>query len=129
MAAYLGKAAQSPFLNHVGFKIVETAADDLILKLTIQTEHHNINHTLHGGVHAAMLESIQSLAIQTIYQAKSSVMNLNIHYLAPVFTGEIFASARIIQKGYKVAAVESKIVDIEQKLIAKGSGVYQILRD
>lgn len=129
MAAYLEKVEQSPFLNHVGFEIVEFDSDEPALKLTVKKDHHNINQSMHGGVHAAMLESLQSLVVQKAYQTKASVMNVNIHYLAPVSEGEILATARIIQKGYKIAMIESKLVDQNQQLIATGTGVYKIVRD
>ncbi|XJZ28870.1 PaaI family thioesterase [Bacillota bacterium Lsc_1132] len=129
MAAFLQNLAQSPFLNHVGFEIVQLDGEEAALKLSVQTDHHNINHTLHGGVHAALLESIQSLIIQSAYKTKASVMNLNVHYLSPVSQGEIYATARMVQKGYKVATAEAKIVDENQQLIAIGTGVYKILRE
>lgn len=129
MAAFLQNSTQNPFLNHLGFEIVQLDVDNVALKLLVQPYHHNLNQTLHGGVHAAMLESIQTLVIQSFYKTKTSVVNLNVHYLAPVSTGEIMATAKIVQKGYKVAIAEAKIISEKQQLIASGTGVYKILRD
>ncbi|MGG5254302.1 PaaI family thioesterase [Neobacillus sp. SM06] len=129
MAEFLQNLTQNSFLNHLGFEMVQLDVDSVALKLLVQPDHHNLNQTLHGGVHAAMLESIQTMVIQSIYKTKTSVMNLNVHYLAPVSTGEIMATAKIIQKGYKVAMAEAKIIGEKQQLIATGTGVYKILRD
>ncbi len=129
MAAFLQKVTHNPFLNHLGFELVQLNEDSVALKLKVQPDHHNLNQTLHGGIHAAMLESIQSMIIQSIYKTKTSVMNLNVHYLSPVSTGEIIATAKIVQKGYKIATTEARMIDEKQQLIASGTGVYKILRN
>lgn len=120
---------KSPFLNHVGFEILKFDEDDILIKLSIENVLLNVNKTLHGGVHATMLETVQEMAIRSLYKSKISVMNVNIHYLDATSSGEIFARAKVIQRRYKIAGAEAEIVDSENKLIAKGSGVYKIIRD
>jgi uncharacterized protein (TIGR00369 family) len=120
---------KNPFLNHMGFEIEKQDKNDIVIKLLIDSNHLNINKTLHGGVHAAMLDTIQSLALQTIYKTKVAAMNLNVHYLSARDSGPIFARARINQRGYKTAAVDSEIFDQHDVLIAKGAGIYKIIRE
>jgi uncharacterized protein (TIGR00369 family) len=120
---------KNPFLDHLGFEIEQQDKNNILIKLLIGSKHLNINKTLHGGVHAAMLDTIQSLALQTIYQTKVAAINLNVHYLSAIDSGAIYAKARINQQGYKTAAVESEIFDQHDALIAKGAGIYKIIRE
>jgi uncharacterized protein (TIGR00369 family) len=121
-------AEQNPFFQKVGFEVINMDDQEIMLKLSIQREHHNINSTLHGGVHAAIMDSVQNLVLRAVYNTNVSIMNQNVQYLAAVSDGDIYAKAKIIQKGYKVAMTEAEINDHNDRLIAKGTGVYKILR-
>lgn len=119
---------KNPYLNHLGFEVMVQDEKDILVKLSIDSRHLNIQQNLHGGVHASMLDTIQTVALRTVYQTNVTAMNLNVHYVTGINHGLITANARIIQKGYKIAAVESEIIDEHGELIAKGSGVYKIRR-
>jgi uncharacterized protein (TIGR00369 family) len=119
---------QNPFFQKVGFEMFKLDNDELVLKLSIKREHHNVNSTLHGGVHAAIMDSVQNLVLRAAYNTNVSIMNQNVQYLSAVSVGDIYAKARILQKGYKVAMIEAEIIGDKQCLIAKGTGVYKILR-
>jgi uncharacterized protein (TIGR00369 family) len=119
---------KNPFLDHLGFEIEKRDNKDIVIKLSMDLKHLNTNKTLHGGVHAAMLDTIQSLALKAVCQSNVAVMNLNVHYLSAIGSGVVSARARINQLGYKTAAVESEIHDEQDVLIAKGSGIYKIIR-
>ncbi|MGM0899573.1 MAG: PaaI family thioesterase [Bacillota bacterium] len=119
---------KNPYLNHLGFEVMVQDGKDIIVKLSIDSRHLNIQQNLHGGVHASMLDTIQTVALRTVYQTNVTALNLNVHYVTGINHGLITANARIIQQGYKIAAVESEIVDERGELIAKGSGVYKITR-
>jgi uncharacterized protein (TIGR00369 family) len=119
---------KNPFLNHLGFEAMVQDGKDIVVKLSIDSRHLNIQQNLHGGVHASMLDTVQTVALRTVYQTNVTALNQNVHYVTGINSGLITANARIIQQGYKIAAVESEIVDERGELIAKGSGVYKIRR-
>jgi uncharacterized protein (TIGR00369 family) len=119
---------KNPFLTHLGFEAMEKDGKDIVVKLSIDSRHLNIQQNLHGGVHASMLDTVQTVALRSVYQTNVTALNLNVHYVTGINHGLITARARIIQQGYKIAAVESEIVDECGVLIAKGSGVYKIRR-
>lgn len=119
---------KNPFLNHLGFEAMAQDGKDIVVKLSIDSRHLNIQQNLHGGVHASMLDTVHSVALRSVYQTNVIALNLNVHYVTGINSGLITANARIIQQGYKIAAVESEIVDEQGVLIAKGSGVYKIKR-
>jgi uncharacterized protein (TIGR00369 family) len=118
----------NPFNNHIGFELVTEKKDEILLKLSLKRELLNTNKTVHGGVHASMLDTVQSIVLRLIYQSPVAAMNLDVHYFSPAHSGHLFAKAKILQKGYKLATIEAEIVDIHQQLIAKGTGIYRIIR-
>lgn len=119
---------KNPFFNHIGFEIVSRQEDELLLKLEVKKELLNTNNSLHGGVHASMLDMVQTIHLRKLYQSSVSAVNLDVHYFAPTNNGDLFARAKVLQQGYKLATVESEIFDENHHLIAKGTGVYKILR-
>ncbi|WP_174734872.1 PaaI family thioesterase [Mesobacillus harenae] len=120
---------KSAFLKHMGFELERHDEEELILKLMIRKQLHNTAQSLHGGVHAAMLDTVQALLIRSAYKAKVRAVNVNVHYIAPSSEGDVFARAAIIQRGYMTATAEAEILDQNHTLIAKGTGVYKIIRD
>jgi uncharacterized protein (TIGR00369 family) len=117
----------NPFLKYIGFEMITIEQENIVVKLSIQKKHHNTGQNLHGGVHAAMLDTVQSFILRSVYEVPVASLNVNVNYLAPSNSGDLFATAKIIQKGYKTATVESQITDDHDQIIAKGVGVYRIL--
>lgn len=128
MKEVLNCIENNPFFRHIGFEIVNEREGDILLKLSLKEELLNTNKTLHGGVHASMLDTVQALALRSLYQCPVAAMNLDVHYFAAVNSGDLFARAKILQKGYKLATIEAEITDCNNQIIAKGTGVYKIIR-
>ncbi|WP_413300467.1 PaaI family thioesterase [Bacillus sp. 1P10SD] len=118
----------NPFNKHIGFELINDQEDEILLKLWLKEELLNTNKTVHGGVHASMLDTVNSIVLQTIYQTPVAAMNLDVHYFSPANSGHLLAKANILQQGYKLATIEAEIVDEYQQLIAKGTGIYRIIR-
>ena len=119
---------KNPFFNHIGFELVSGQEGEIFLKLAVKKELLNTNNSLHGGVHASMIDMVQTIHLRKIYQASVSAVNLDMHYFAPTNTGNLFARAKVLQQGYKLATIESEIINENHQIIAKGTGVYKILR-
>src|SRR5690625_3656738 len=105
-----GKYSYSPFVDHLGFEIIEQSSNQLLLKLIIKDYHLNTNGALHGGVNATMLDVVLGMAITNLTGQKCITVNLNISYLRALTEGEeIFAVGRIINEGYKIVTAEGEI--------------------
>lgn len=118
-----------PFFSHIGFEIIHFREGDVLLKLSMQEELLNANGTLHGGVHATMLDFILGMVLRSKTKTRCVTTSLNVNYLAPSSKGDIFASGVILQQGYKTAVVEGQLVDGEGKLLVKGVGSFKLIRD
>ncbi|WP_173916746.1 PaaI family thioesterase [Halobacillus sp. Marseille-Q1614] len=119
----------SPFFSHIGFRIIRFEEGNVLLHLPVQENLFNVNGTLHGGVHASMLDLILGMAIRSTTKTRCTTMNLNINYMAPVSDGNLAAKGRILQQGYRVVTAEGEIYDQEDNLIAKGIGTFKLIRD
>ncbi|QNG59285.1 PaaI family thioesterase [Bacillus sp. PAMC26568] len=119
----------SPFFNHMGIEILHFEENAVKIKLTIKEYVLNANGTLHGGVHATMLDYAQGMLLRSITKTKCMTVNLSTQYLAGISEGDIFAEAKVLQLGYKLAFLEGEINDSTGRLLAKGTGTFKIIRD
>lgn len=118
----------SPFFSYIGFQIIYFEEGNVRVKLTIEESLLNTNGTLHGGVYATMLDFILGMVIRSVTKTRCVTTNLTTHYLASMSAGEIFAEAKVVQQGYKLAVVEGEIKDIKENVIAKGIGTFKLIR-
>jgi uncharacterized protein (TIGR00369 family) len=114
---------------HVGFEIVRFEEGNVNIKLDVKEHLLNINGTLHGGVHATMLDYILGMVTRSVTKAKVVTTNLTVHYLSSISQGEIFAEAKVLQEGYKLAFTEGEIKDDQGNILAKGIGTFKLIRD
>lgn len=119
----------SPFFAYIGFEVIQFEEGNVRLKLNIEKHMLNINGTLHGGIHATMLDTILGIVIRSLTKARVVTTSLTVHYLGSLSAGEIFAEAKVLQQGYKTAFAEGEIKDSAGNLIAKGTGVFKLIRD
>ncbi|WP_010530142.1 PaaI family thioesterase [Lentibacillus jeotgali] len=120
----------SPFFSHVGFEIIEFEEGNVILKLPIRKQLLNANDSLHGGVHATMLDLVLGMAIRSMTRTRCTTISLNINYLNPSTEGEIiYATGNILKQGYRMVVAEGEIKDENDNILAKGMGNYKLIRD
>lgn len=113
----------------MGFEIIRFQEGEVLLKLPITPQLLNANETLHGGVHATMLDLILGMAIRTTTKTRCVTINLNVNYLASAFSGDIFATGKIIKQGYRTVIAEGELFDEREELLAKGIGTFKLIRD
>ncbi|MBR8644750.1 PaaI family thioesterase [[Brevibacterium] frigoritolerans] len=113
----------------MGFEIIRFEEGNVTIKLNIEEHLLNVNGTLHGGIHATMLDTILGMVTRSVTKSKVVTTSLTVHYLASISSGELFAEAKVLQKGYKIAFTEGEIKDAEGNIIAKGTGIFKIIRD
>lgn len=119
---------KSPFVSFIGFEIVTFEEENVVIELKVRNELLNVNDTVHGGIHAVMLDCILGMTIRSLYRYPVITMNLNIHYLASISDGKMVAKAKIIQKGYRTVIAEGEIFNESGDLLAKGTGTFKINR-
>lgn len=118
----------SPFFSLVGFQILHFEEGNVKIKLPVSERLLNANRTLHGGVHATMLDVIMGMTIRSITKTRCSTINLNVSYLEAIDEGEIFATGKIIKQGYRIVQAEGQLESIDGNLLAKGIGSFRLIR-
>ncbi|WP_232233753.1 PaaI family thioesterase [Bacillus sp. J33] len=108
--------------------MVELEDDRVKLKLTISDHLLNVNGTLHGGIHATMLDYVQGMLLRAVTKEGCVTTSLTTQYLNSASEGEIFAESKILKLGYNVAFMEAEIKNSEGKILSKGLGSFKLLR-
>jgi len=119
----------SPFFSHIGFEIIEFEEGNVLLKLPIRNQLLNANDSLHGGVHATMLDLVLGMAIRSTTKTRCTTISLNINYLSPSTEGVVYATGKIMKQGYLTVVAEGEMKDENGEFLAKGMGTYKLIRD
>ncbi|MEK4425789.1 PaaI family thioesterase [Solibacillus sp. FSL K6-1523] len=119
---------QNEFINLIGFESENLEERAIKLKLSIREELLNNNGSLHGGVHATMLDTILGMTIRYKTKLPCTTINLNINYLNTATSDEVYATGKILRQGYKNVTAEGEMYDSNGVLLAKAIGTFKLLR-
>ena len=105
------------FLN---LEYVETKGDVYILKATFPNETTNPMNMVQGGMITAALDDATAMVVISAYNFEIGPLTTDLHVLfhRPVAIGEALIEVRIIKLGKKLATVEGKLFNSENKLAA-----------
>ena len=105
------------FLN---LEYIETKGDVYILKATFPNETTNPMNMVQGGMITAALDDATAMVVISAYNFEIGPLTTDLHVLfhRPVAVGEALIEVRIIKLGKKLATVEGKLFNSENKLAA-----------
>lgn len=120
---------KSNFIEYLRIKPHLANNGKIVLKLKVDDHVLNLNDTLHGGVHATLLDTVIGQAIAQQAESPVATINLSVYYSAPARIGSLLtAEAAIVNKGNSIATGEGTIKDENGTLIAKAVGSFKILQ-
>lgn len=123
------RLSKSNFINYLHIKPYEDEEGNIVLELKVDGHVLNLNDTLHGGVHATLLDTIIGQTIAQQAESPVATINLSVYYSSPAKLGNILTSkGKIVQMGKSIATGEGIIMDENGTLIAKGIGSFKILK-
>lgn len=114
------------FSKHIGAKVEEVEPGGAIVYIDIEEIHLNGNGTLHGGVHASLIDNAMGLAVISRVAVRTATVAMNVHFLGPVSGGRITCRAEVVHRTRRLATVEGKVYDEEDNLVAMGTGTFRI---
>jgi uncharacterized protein (TIGR00369 family) len=122
-------AEQSPYYKHLGITIAEAMEGYAKLRLDFKDFLTHPYGYLHGGAIASLADSAGINAVLTILkdEQKALTLEMKINYLLPVKDTVIFAEARIIHKGKKIAVVDVDVKNNDGQLVSKAIVTCAIL--
>jgi len=122
-------AENTPFYQHIGIRIVE--AGDGFAKLALEYKDY-LSHPFgyfHGGVISSLADSagINSVMSTLKKDEKALTLEMKINFLLPTKDTEIYAEAKVVHRGRKIAVSDVEVKNIKGQLIAKAIVTCTIL--
>ena len=115
----LERIAGGGFAHRIGIRITEIGSDHLRATLRVTPDLHQPYGILHGGVSAALAETVGSLAAGLCVDPERFMclgQELNANHLRPVSAGVITATARPFHIGHRSQVWGIEIRDEEGRL-------------
>jgi uncharacterized protein (TIGR00369 family) len=112
----------------LGIEVINIGEDIAQLRLQINQNQFNQNGIIHGGVICSLADSAAAVLLLSIIESGKtlSTIELKINFLSSVKSGNVYADAKIIHKGSKIAVLEIDINNEEEQLIAKCLTTFMI---
>ena len=90
------------------------------IKVTFPPESTNPMNMVQGGMIAAAMDDATAMVIISAYEFKKGPLSTDLHVLfhRPVAVGEAVIEVKIIKLGQKLATVEGKLFNADNKLAA-----------
>jgi len=125
------EAPQSGAELLVGYRIDLSDPSGLAtVTLDIQAKHRNRNGTLHGGIHAMMLDAAAGFAASRFLAGEDALtpvltLSLSTSYVAAAAEGEVVATGKVSGGGYKIVYATSEIRDASGTILSTANGVFK----
>ncbi len=122
-----GRVAYARFL---GMRLVEAERGAATVALELREELSRHEGLMHGGALASLLDTASAFAVLSLLEPdeRTVTVDLTIHYLRPVLSGEVSARARVLRKGRRIATLAIEATNSSGALAATAITTYAILR-
>ncbi len=121
-----GKVA---FAGLVGLRVGEMEPGRAVLYVDVGAGHLNGNGTLHGGVHATLVDSAMSLALLALVDRRIATTQMNVHFVGPAGGGRVTCRGEVLQRTRRTATAEGRVFDEGGGLIAHGTGAFRVFEE
>jgi uncharacterized protein (TIGR00369 family) len=116
----------SPLHRFLGFRAVEIALEKCVLEMPIAPDAFGGTGNLHGGALATLIDVTSAMAASRAnpfdFETHSLVTaDLHVRYLGRPSGGDsVRAEAKVVRAGRMLVVVETRVLDINDKVIATG---------
>src|SRR5699024_12805262 len=98
----------SDFWKFIGLEIDHYEAGSVRLKLPIKPSFHNIQHIVHGGIFASILDTSMGMSLLSTGYDVVSTLDMDIHFLNPAEEGTIYCTVDVVLHGCSTALVKAE---------------------
>lgn len=111
-----------------GFSLEAAEPGRAVLKMRVRPRHIQIHGVVHGGILAALADTVGALGIylQVPRGTRIATIEMKINFLEPVEKGVLMAEGRVLRKGKNFAVSECDVRDDHRRLVAKALVTYSI---
>ncbi len=127
------ESGNGPYLKMLGITIQEADGGRAVLRMDWAPglDTFRINHVMHGGAIASLIDATASMALRTLHRAEdppwrgTSTSDLNVTYLNAA-TKAVIAEARVLRSARTIAFFQVDVRDIDGVLVAVGRATMYI---
>ena len=124
-----GFLPSSPFVGHVGIRLVSIEAGRAVLQLPFQESVVTIGNVVHGGAVASLIDTAAMVAAWSDADVpenlRGTTVSLSVSYLAPAAGEDLQAEARVLRRGRNLAFVDVEVL-AASGTVAKGLVTYKL---
>lgn len=118
-----GELPTPPLAATLDFERITVVQEGTVELTLVPGEHHlNPLGTVHGGVIAAMLDTVAGCAVHSVLPAGTGYTSLDLHtrFLRAITpaTGRVRAEGTVVSRGSRTATAEARLVDARDRLLA-----------
>lgn len=125
-----GRIPAPPVATLLGFEIDGVEAGRVVFGLRPEEFHNNPIGVMHGGVAAALLDTVAGCAVISMlpFGVTCATLELKVNYLRSVTAGadRLSAEGSVLHLGRRSALAEGKLWSAERKLIAHATATLMI---
>jgi uncharacterized protein (TIGR00369 family) len=118
--------ASVPYAKLIGLELGEVSRGQATILLTVRDDLKQYQGVVHGGAVASLIDTAAAFAVVTELEAGERVTttDLTIHYLRPVSSGRLSATARIVRGGRRLLVLSVEVTNDQQALLATAVTSY-----
>jgi uncharacterized protein (TIGR00369 family) len=118
--------ASVPYAKLLGLELGEISRGEVTIHLTVRDELKQYQGVVHGGAVASLIDTAAAFAILTQLELNERVTttDLTVHYLRPVSSGRLTATARIVRGGRRLFVLSVEVTNDQQILLATAVTSY-----
>jgi uncharacterized protein (TIGR00369 family) len=109
-----------PFAHLLQLELGEMKRGQATLRLEVRDDLRQNNGVVHGGVIASLVDTAAAFALLTLLEKgqTSTTVDLTIHYLRPLLSGQSTAQARMVRAGRRLMVIAVDVLDESKTLVA-----------
>jgi uncharacterized protein (TIGR00369 family) len=120
-----GEVPDPPITRTLDFYLLEVERGRAVFQGEPKFAHYNPIGSVHGGWHAALLDSAMACAVHTLVEpgAGYTTLEFKVHCVRPLTekSGPVRAEGRVVASGRRTATAEGRLVDAEGRLYSHGT--------
>lgn len=117
--------ASVPYAKFLGLELGELTSGQVSIRLPVRPELMN-QRVVHGGVIASLVDTAAAFAVltQIALDEKVTTTDLTIHYLRPIVSGSMTATARVVRGGRRLFVLSVEVLSDQDILLATAVTTY-----
>src|SRR5699024_3664995 len=111
-----------------GLEIDHYEAGSVRLKLPIKPSFHNIQHIVHGGIFASILDTSMGMTLRSTGYDVVTTLDMDIHFLNPASEGHIYSTGAMLHTGKYTSLVKAELVNEDNEILAYSTGTFRAVK-